>query len=133
MSTVAVHLCPLEGSGLTGCCSQPPLLLPRTDKITSDPDLVTCGTTRMVCPWCAAPTDEFSDLSGTGKTAGPGHIAICAYCAEPSMMTDELGLRKLTEDETRIVAADPLARRLRDAVYAVRRRFPDYPRPPEFL
>lgn len=37
-----VHACPRRGSGLTPCCKESPFFLPRTDRMTLDPKLVTC-------------------------------------------------------------------------------------------
>lgn len=38
------HACPPRGAGgLTPCCGRTPFELPRTDRMTSDPALVTCG------------------------------------------------------------------------------------------
>ena len=39
-----VHACPSDGSGLTSCCRRNPAELPRTDRITSSSDSVTCTT-----------------------------------------------------------------------------------------
>lgn len=38
-----VHACPPDGTQLTPCCGETPFDLPRTDQITLDPALVTCG------------------------------------------------------------------------------------------
>lgn len=45
MSTpnTVVHACPPDGSGLTPCCGQTPFELPRDDRMTSDPERVTCS------------------------------------------------------------------------------------------
>jgi hypothetical protein len=37
-----VHRCPRFGSGITPCCERTPWELPRTDRMTLDPALVTC-------------------------------------------------------------------------------------------
>jgi hypothetical protein len=37
-----VHACPPDGSGLTPCCGRTPFELPRTDRMSADPTLVTC-------------------------------------------------------------------------------------------
>lgn len=37
-----VHRCPPEGQGLTPCCGRTPFELPRTHRMTLDPELVTC-------------------------------------------------------------------------------------------
>ena len=42
VTEITVHACPPEGSGLTPCCQRPPLELPRTDRMTSEPGDVTC-------------------------------------------------------------------------------------------
>lgn len=44
MASVAdtVHHCPPAGQYATPCCGETPFDLPRTDRITSDPSLVTC-------------------------------------------------------------------------------------------
>lgn len=36
------HHCPPEGKSLTPCCSRTPFELPRTHRMTLDPELVTC-------------------------------------------------------------------------------------------
>lgn len=41
-----VHACPPPGSGRTPCCDLPPFELPRTDRLTVDPTLVTCPERR---------------------------------------------------------------------------------------
>lgn len=38
-----VHLCPDHGKAVTPCCGALPFELPRTDRITLNPDDVTCG------------------------------------------------------------------------------------------
>lgn len=37
------HLSPVDGPGLTGCCRKTPFELPGTDRLTEDPERVTCG------------------------------------------------------------------------------------------
>jgi acyl-CoA reductase-like NAD-dependent aldehyde dehydrogenase len=37
-----VHACPPDGSGLMPCCGRTPFELPRTDRMSADPTLVTC-------------------------------------------------------------------------------------------
>lgn len=37
-----VHACPRQGTGITPCCGRSPLELPRSERITTDPDAVTC-------------------------------------------------------------------------------------------
>ncbi len=37
------HACPADGSQVTPCCGRTPFDLPRTDRLTLDPRLVTCG------------------------------------------------------------------------------------------
>lgn len=36
------HQCPPDGRGFTPCCGKTPFELPRTDRMTLDPSLVTC-------------------------------------------------------------------------------------------
>jgi len=36
------HRCPIGDDGWTPCCDRTPFELPRTDRITEDPALVTC-------------------------------------------------------------------------------------------
>jgi hypothetical protein len=38
-----VHASPPDGSGLTSCCGRPPFELPRTDRMTSRLNRVTCS------------------------------------------------------------------------------------------
>ena len=45
-----VHQCPPFGSPTTHCCGRSPLELPRTDRITSTPSLVTCPGTADARP-----------------------------------------------------------------------------------
>lgn len=40
--TEVTHACPPVGSGVTPCCGRTPFELPRDDKMTLDPGLVTC-------------------------------------------------------------------------------------------
>lgn len=59
-----VHLCPEVGSGTTGCCGMVPSELPRSDRLTTSPESVTCpGSGRVLvhgdpetgwCPRCGA-------------------------------------------------------------------------------
>lgn len=37
-----VHACPEDDDALTPCCGFSPFELPRTDRLTLDPELVTC-------------------------------------------------------------------------------------------
>lgn len=50
-----VHACPPGRSNATPCCSRSPFDLPRTDRITEDPLLVTCderrGAPRLLSRW----------------------------------------------------------------------------------
>lgn len=41
--TSVVHECPPESSGLTPCCGKTPFELPKKDRLTLDPKLVTCA------------------------------------------------------------------------------------------
>jgi hypothetical protein len=43
-----VHGCPPDGSGVTPCCGRTPFELPRTDRMTRDPNAVTCRTAPAV-------------------------------------------------------------------------------------
>lgn len=38
-----IHHCPPDGTYTTPCCGETPFDLPRTDRITADPSLVTCA------------------------------------------------------------------------------------------
>jgi len=40
---VIVHACPPDGLGLMPCCGRTPFEVPRTDRLTLDPALVTCS------------------------------------------------------------------------------------------
>jgi hypothetical protein len=40
--TETTHLCPPDGGGLMPCCGRTPFEVPRTDRMTLDPSLVTC-------------------------------------------------------------------------------------------
>lgn len=42
-ATETTHQCPALGSGVTQCCERTPFEVPRTDRMTLDPALVTCG------------------------------------------------------------------------------------------
>jgi hypothetical protein len=54
MTAEVTHQCPPDGQGFTPCCGKTPFELPRTDRITLDPSLVTCH----------------SDLTVPGEMAG---------------------------------------------------------------
>jgi hypothetical protein len=36
------HACPPQGGGVMPCCGKTPFEVPRTDRITLDPELITC-------------------------------------------------------------------------------------------
>ena len=40
---IVTHLCPQDDGGLLPCCGMTPFEVPRSDKITEDKGLVTCG------------------------------------------------------------------------------------------
>jgi hypothetical protein len=40
---VLTHACPPDGSGIMPCCGRTPFEVPRTDRMTLDPSLVTCS------------------------------------------------------------------------------------------
>jgi hypothetical protein len=42
MKECVTHRCPPRGEILTPCCGQTPFELPRTDRMTLEPSLVTC-------------------------------------------------------------------------------------------
>jgi hypothetical protein len=46
MAAETTHACPKRGSGVTPCCGRSPFELPRTDRLTLDPALVTCTAER---------------------------------------------------------------------------------------
>lgn len=46
VDSVVVHRCPPDGSGLTPCCRRSPIELPRTHRMTNDPEMVTCAHRR---------------------------------------------------------------------------------------
>lgn len=47
-SRSVVHGCPPSGSSMTSCCGKHPLELPLTDRLSVNPDYVTCiGTVRL--------------------------------------------------------------------------------------
>ena len=41
-----VHMAPPTNAGVMPCCGRPPFELPRTDRLTEDPTLVTCRLVR---------------------------------------------------------------------------------------
>jgi len=43
VSTEIIHLCPQADSGITPCCGKTPFELPLTDRLSSNPNFVTCG------------------------------------------------------------------------------------------
>lgn len=46
--TGVVHACPPGDEGVTPCCHVPPFELPMTDRMTLDPELVTCSKPTIV-------------------------------------------------------------------------------------
>jgi hypothetical protein len=55
MTAETTHECPADGGQRTPCCGQTPFELPRTDRITEDSGLVTCGKPeRLLTPEIAA-------------------------------------------------------------------------------
>ncbi|NQX36266.1 hypothetical protein [Herbiconiux sp. VKM Ac-2851] len=56
MSTV--HACPFLGEVTTSCCHRTPFELPRFDRITTDPDAVTCGRPECEGYTIVEPIDE---------------------------------------------------------------------------
>jgi hypothetical protein len=45
-----VHLCPPGDEGWTPCCDRTPFELPKSDRMTLDPTLVTCSGARASGP-----------------------------------------------------------------------------------
>ncbi len=43
MTAETTHMCPPDGGNVMPCCSLTPWEVPRTDRMTLDPALVTCG------------------------------------------------------------------------------------------
>lgn len=41
------HRCPPDGSGVMPCCGRTPFEVPHSDRMTLNPDEVTCGTDRI--------------------------------------------------------------------------------------
>ncbi|MDX2846434.1 hypothetical protein PV377_47335 [Streptomyces ipomoeae] len=65
-----VHACPVDGTGITGCCGRVPFELPRTDRMTRDPDAVTCtGPVVPAQPGNDTKTQPIPD----GRCAACGH------------------------------------------------------------
>lgn len=48
MGDEVIHACPPDGSGLTPCCGRTPFELPRTDRMSTSPALVTCTLPAVV-------------------------------------------------------------------------------------
>lgn len=72
------HACPPDGSGLTPCCGRTPVELPRTDRITSQADAVTCPGRPCACPnpplhepTCPATGDLWRGVAPGGTTNTP--------------------------------------------------------------
>lgn len=42
LDDATTHRCPPEGSGVMPCCNRTPFEVPSTDRITDDPERVTC-------------------------------------------------------------------------------------------
>jgi hypothetical protein len=62
--TETVHACPPDGSGLTPCCGRTPFELPRTDRISSEADAITCRPSALAqrCVNCGV---SIRQVSGT--------------------------------------------------------------------
>lgn len=65
----------------------------------------------LVCPHCLKTNDRHGRVSRAGEPGPariqPGHVSVCISCGQPSMMTEHLALRRLTEAELLILWSDP--------------------------
>ena len=50
------------------------------------------------CPHCNHKIDAHTDPSGE-ETPGPGDLSMCLYCGEFNIFTDDMDLRKATEED----------------------------------
>lgn len=97
-----VHACPPDGGQRTPCCGETPFDLPRTDRVTDDPALVTCGKPQPA-PDVAADVD-----------------ALIAERFEPVIKaeTDRMMAERLAEVEAAVRADERAARELLDGFTA---------------
>ena len=71
-ATEKVHDCPRNGESVTLCCGRSPFELPRTDRMTLDPDLVTCNRAAAVSGGEQhTSADECSECGETREHHGP--------------------------------------------------------------
>jgi hypothetical protein len=76
--TETVHACPPDGSGLTPCCGRTPFELPRTDRISSEADAITCRPSALAqrCANCGVSIRQVSGTLAAWWVHDPdGHTA----------------------------------------------------------
>ena len=52
-----------------------------------------------MCPTCATILDDETYPDDMSRTASPGDLTICVYCASVLIFTEVLGLRLMTDKE----------------------------------
>jgi hypothetical protein len=77
-----------------------------------------------VCPWCKAKINRtMTENKGRSKPPVPGEISFCSGCGEWAGFSDDLGLRKLTDEELIEIAQDENCRSIRLAWVMTRADF----------
>jgi hypothetical protein len=54
----------------------------------------------IACPHCWQPNDCHHCVNEPGAEPEPGNVSICWYCRKPYIITDTLGGRELTDEES---------------------------------
>lgn len=79
---------------------------------------------RAVCPWCHGELTRSSSANELDpKPPRPGDLTLCMTCGEWGAFSDDLGLRKLSDDEMIEVAQDENCRKIRLAWVMTRADF----------
>lgn len=64
------------------------------------------------CPSCGRLNDAHTGVSGKAAPE-PGDVSLCFGCAEPAIYTQDLQLRRPTDDERAEIIASPLVEQAR--------------------
>ena len=67
--------------------------------------VVNAPTRDLACPGCEAPLTGAAHPD-SDEQPRPGDLSICIYCAELLQFTDTLGLKRLSDDEIKLLPKD---------------------------
>jgi hypothetical protein len=73
------------------------------------------------CPWCGTQLTAATDPKDESNAPSPNNAALCLQCGEWCMFTEDLTLRKPTDEEFEMIVANETGRDIRAAWVELRK------------